>query len=692
MLGFIILCITSCAFGQTQTTKPAVCTTPPAGIQLGGDFISPGTSCMDYTTDKSNIVVTNPKLTSTVDFEMGTVYYNFNYKDSDGALTFPATSTVNHTYDIPGVYWIVMKGRKLGVDYITCKSIEVLPTPKAKITYNSCNSGSISVTLLNHPDNNLYNGYRIEWGDGQVDQQPFSSIPAAGIVVNHTYVGTPSSNPKVQGTHIRSGIVQCNGEAFEFPLLSNVDPKISELEGLTGGSENKITMKGGNPGMDYNIEMKTGNGAWTATGQKITAPAASAIATATITGLTGTNEYCFRLQQPGSCATQITSNEVCTIKPTHTVLSPKAVKVDWTTAQTGITRFQIPYKESPSGNNQNSGNTQPSVMTYTFDQMSCGTKYEFRVIGYVGTIPDRVEIKSPTFIVDPATGGRLPNSMIGIASVDNNTVSINMFSTLTINKYNIYRAEGNSTNFQPLTTVTTNAYIDRAVEQDKQQYCYKVDYEDDCGNKSDLSEPFCTIFLTSAESNTLNWTPFSVSGSPTVLQNVQATEYTIQIIDQNGTVLSTPGNTFETMADVKDALDRLLNDPALNGRVTFRILAMQDAELILPTGPLSFPFFSYSNNYTFITPAQIYVPSAFTPNMDTVNDSFKATGKFIAQFNMIIYNRWGAPIFESQNIDLGWDGNENGTPAPAGNYGYKIFGIDNAGQEFSKLGSVLLLK
>lgn len=692
LLGFVTFYTTITAYGQTQITKPVVCTTPPPGIQLGGDFLSPGTACLDYTSGSSLVRIQNPRLNATTNFTIGTVNFNFNYKDSDGPLTFPNPADDKHTYTVPGTYWIVMVGKVGSDNYIQCKSIEIFPTPKAKITYNNCNGNAVTVTLLNHPDNNVYNGYQVNWGDGVIERQPFTSIPATGIVLNHTYVNTPTSTPQIQGAHYRSGIINCLGEAYEFLINSNVDPKISELEGLAGGNENKITMKGGNPGQDYNIEMKTGTGAWTATGQKITAPAASATATATITGLNGANEYCFRLQQPGACASQITSNEVCTIKPTHRVLSPKEVKVDWTTAQTGINRFQIPYKEFPSSYSPNSGTTSPSIMTYTFDRMSCGTKYEFRVIGYVGTLPDRIEIKSPTFIVDPATGGRLPNSIIGIASVTDNTVRLNMFSTLTINKYNIYRSEGNSTNFQPLTSVTENAYVDRAVQQDKQQYCYKVDYEDECGNKSALSDPFCTIFLTSAEANTINWTPFSVVGSPTVLQNVQPTEYTIQILDNTGSVMSTLSNTFDTMADVKDALDRLLNDPTLNGRVTFRILARQDTEIITDTGPLFFPFYSYSNNYTFITPALIYVPSAFTPNMDTVNDSFKATGKFIAEFNMVIYNRWGAPIFESRDIEKGWDGNDNGQPAPAGSYGYKIFGIDNAGQEFSKVGSVLLLK
>ena len=51
-----------------------------------------------------------------------------------------------------------------------------------------------------------------------------------------------------------------------------------------------------------------------------------------------------------------------------------------------------------------------------------------------------------------------------------------------------------------------------------------------------------------------------------------------------------------------------------------------------------------------------YVPNAFTPNGDGSNDTFRAYGLNIEQFRMEIYNRWGELVFESNNIEHGWNG------------------------------------
>jgi gliding motility-associated-like protein len=58
-------------------------------------------------------------------------------------------------------------------------------------------------------------------------------------------------------------------------------------------------------------------------------------------------------------------------------------------------------------------------------------------------------------------------------------------------------------------------------------------------------------------------------------------------------------------------------------------------------------------------PTSLYVPSAFTPNADGVNDVFKAEGDGILTFEMMIYDRWGNMVFQSNDINKGWDGKAN---------------------------------
>jgi gliding motility-associated-like protein len=56
----------------------------------------------------------------------------------------------------------------------------------------------------------------------------------------------------------------------------------------------------------------------------------------------------------------------------------------------------------------------------------------------------------------------------------------------------------------------------------------------------------------------------------------------------------------------------------------------------------------------------LYIPNAFTPNSDGLNDGFKALGIGIAQFKLQIFDRWGVLIFESDDINRAWDGSVNG--------------------------------
>jgi gliding motility-associated-like protein len=60
---------------------------------------------------------------------------------------------------------------------------------------------------------------------------------------------------------------------------------------------------------------------------------------------------------------------------------------------------------------------------------------------------------------------------------------------------------------------------------------------------------------------------------------------------------------------------------------------------------------------------ELFVPNAFTPDGDEFNNTFLASGYGILEtdFTMEIYDRWGELIFESHNMQIGWDGSYAGT-------------------------------
>ncbi len=54
-----------------------------------------------------------------------------------------------------------------------------------------------------------------------------------------------------------------------------------------------------------------------------------------------------------------------------------------------------------------------------------------------------------------------------------------------------------------------------------------------------------------------------------------------------------------------------------------------------------------------------YIPNAFTPDGDGINDTFTGKGIFIKEFQMMIFDRWGNMIFETVDIQRPWDGKAN---------------------------------
>jgi gliding motility-associated-like protein len=70
-----------------------------------------------------------------------------------------------------------------------------------------------------------------------------------------------------------------------------------------------------------------------------------------------------------------------------------------------------------------------------------------------------------------------------------------------------------------------------------------------------------------------------------------------------------------------------------------------------------------------------YIPNAFTPDGNEYNNTFKpffSVGVDPSEFSMLIYNRWGQVIFESNDIKEGWDGTFNGELVQDGLYTYSI--------------------
>lgn len=95
----------------------------------------------------------------------------------------------------------------------------------------------------------------------------------------------------------------------------------------------------------------------------------------------------------------------------------------------------------------------------------------------------------------------------------------------------------------------------------------------------------------------------------------------------------------------------------------------------------------YDSTFVEVCEPTLFVPNAFSPNGDGINDEFKPVGVRVHSYHLQIYDRWGRKVFESFDIHQGWDG--NGYPTDV--YVYMIRYEDDFGS-WQEKGNVTLMK
>lgn len=97
----------------------------------------------------------------------------------------------------------------------------------------------------------------------------------------------------------------------------------------------------------------------------------------------------------------------------------------------------------------------------------------------------------------------------------------------------------------------------------------------------------------------------------------------------------------------------------------------------------------------------IVIPNAFTPTsnsngfydpLDTSNDIFYPFTEYVEEFRMSIFNRWGELIFESLDINRGWNGFYRDEPCPQDVYVYKMEFKFSDGEKITRVGDITLFK
>jgi gliding motility-associated-like protein len=98
-------------------------------------------------------------------------------------------------------------------------------------------------------------------------------------------------------------------------------------------------------------------------------------------------------------------------------------------------------------------------------------------------------------------------------------------------------------------------------------------------------------------------------------------------------------------------------------------------------------------NVPVYDPLDFFIPSAFSPgNGDGLNDRLYLYGNGVKKMSLIIFNRWGEKVFESDHVTMGWDGIYKNEPQPSGVYSFSAEVEYLNGEKRTKKGSITLIR
>lgn len=90
---------------------------------------------------------------------------------------------------------------------------------------------------------------------------------------------------------------------------------------------------------------------------------------------------------------------------------------------------------------------------------------------------------------------------------------------------------------------------------------------------------------------------------------------------------------------------------------------------------------------------ELFVPTAFTPNGDGLNDEFLVHAPMeISNFEMLIFDKMSRSLFQTKEINYGWDGTSQGKPLPPGTYFYVITFRDALYEKHVMKGQLVLIR
>jgi gliding motility-associated-like protein len=91
---------------------------------------------------------------------------------------------------------------------------------------------------------------------------------------------------------------------------------------------------------------------------------------------------------------------------------------------------------------------------------------------------------------------------------------------------------------------------------------------------------------------------------------------------------------------------------------------------------------------------EAFIPTIFSPNGKgpQTNETFCVLSDCVEQFKLVIHNRWGERVFETEDITQCWDGTFKGVEAASGVYAFNVYLKQLDGTLVNKIGNISLVR
>ncbi len=558
-----------------------------------------------------------------------------------------------HTYTTPGIYYVFQEvgiGEIISSDTIKIRAVSN-NQPIFKINY--CKDRIVKITFS---EENLYDRYVINYGDGS----PNDTINS-NEVHEKQYLSDTEKTITVKGIY---NFAPCTGTATQsvFPQQNLSLPRVDTVKTTNlSTEEGSIQIKLNAPSyFGYQIYLSSDDVTYDLVDS---VNVATGDTTITFTQLnTLENSYCFYFTTYDFCGNTKTSDTLCSMSLLAQAENNQNL-INWNAYphENKITDYTLLK-------NKNLLTINKSDTSFIDTTVICANNYCYTVSTAINSTSNTLIISNTKCVESISTDTPLPIEDFQSSVLDSQSVALNWKSPLPDYVFATTIQHSTDRNsFTPLANTSNfdSTYIHNSAV--KAPMCYVIDYTDVCGNKSNenLSDSTCTVFL---HVNKLQDTEYQLSWTPYL--GFDSKTYTIQYLDEKGNIVLEKPNTA--------GLSYLDNAPLETfQKLRYRIKVTSSDNQT-----------SYSNIVEFELKSRIFIPNAFSPDGDGLNDYFTPDTRFIKSYTLSVFDRWGELIFYEQNSQNGWDGTYKGATVKTDTYVFLLEGIDFYGNTINKKGTV----